>query len=96
LIPMYDVLCLTPQILVNNLNRDSVPSLSRFSLMVLDECHHARGSDPYAQLMRKYLIEKIEKNVRGLPQVRILFQSLYIFASIILLVFNLYATLIMT
>lgn len=71
-LPMYDILCLTPQILVNNLKSGNIKSLSQLSLLVLDECHHARGNDPYAVLMRMYLKEKEGKNskgVKGMPQV---------------------------
>ncbi|KAL4219703.1 Caspase recruitment domain [Mactra antiquata] len=65
---LYDVLCFTPQILVNNLEISAVKSLSEFSLLILDECHHTRGDEPYNRLMRKYLVEK-EKGMKNLPQV---------------------------
>lgn len=65
----FDILCFTPQILVNNLDEKVIKSLSEFSLLILDECHHARGDDPYNNLMRKYLIEKAETK-KEMPQVR--------------------------
>jgi endoribonuclease Dicer len=63
----YDIFLFTPQILVNNLNSD-IKDLSVFSLMILDECHHARGEEPYNTLMKHYLEQKTN-GVKGLPQV---------------------------
>ncbi|XP_053407032.1 antiviral innate immune response receptor RIG-I-like isoform X1 [Mercenaria mercenaria] len=65
----YDIFLFTPQILVNNLSTD-VKSLSVFSLMVFDECHHTRGSEPYSMLMKNYLMEKEKlKGTKNLPQI---------------------------
>ncbi|XP_060584942.1 antiviral innate immune response receptor RIG-I-like isoform X2 [Ruditapes philippinarum] len=63
----YDIFLFTPQILVNNLDTD-VKSLSAFSLMVFDECHHTIGGQPYNMLMKKYLLEKSNGN-KNLPQI---------------------------
>ncbi|XP_053375266.1 antiviral innate immune response receptor RIG-I-like isoform X2 [Mercenaria mercenaria] len=63
-----DILCFTPQILVNSLDDNLIESLSVFSLLVLDECHNTRGNEPYAMLMRKYLIEKCTGK-KELPQI---------------------------
>lgn len=63
-----DILCFTPQILVNNLEEKVIKSLSEFSLLILDECHHTRGDGPYNILMRKYLVEKSETG-KEMPQV---------------------------
>ena len=41
---------MTPQILLNNL-RHSFFKLSMIKVLVVDECHHARGSHPYACIM---------------------------------------------
>ncbi|KAL4232265.1 Caspase recruitment domain [Mactra antiquata] len=65
---MNDILCFTPQILVNNLDVSTVKSLSEYSLLILDECHHTKGDEPYNRLMRKYLVEKAE-GVKNLPQI---------------------------
>lgn len=65
----FDILCFTPQILVNNLDDKVIKSLSEFSLLILDECHHTRGEGPYNNLMRKLLIEKAETK-KEMPQVR--------------------------
>ena len=67
-VPEYDIICFTPQILVNNLDSGNIASLSRFSLLIFDECHHTRGDEPYARLGRRYLVEK-EKGQTNLPQV---------------------------
>ncbi|XP_053375268.1 antiviral innate immune response receptor RIG-I-like isoform X2 [Mercenaria mercenaria] len=64
----YDILCFTPQILVNSLDDELIESLSVFSLLVLDECHNTRGNEPYAMLMRKYLTEK-NNGKKKLPQI---------------------------
>ncbi|XP_060565541.1 antiviral innate immune response receptor RIG-I-like isoform X2 [Ruditapes philippinarum] len=63
----YDIFLFTPQILVNNLNKD-VKSLSVFSLMVFDECHHTIRNQPYNTLMKKYLLEK-SNGIKNLPQI---------------------------
>lgn len=67
----YSILCFTPQILVNNIDNKNIKTLSEFSLLIFDECHHAVKDTPYAKLARRYLVEKNNKgrsNVR-LPQV---------------------------
>ncbi|KAH3710610.1 hypothetical protein DPMN_070099 [Dreissena polymorpha] len=66
-LPNNDILCLTPQILLNNIDKGSV-QLSDFSLLILDECHHTSGNLPYANLGRRYIVEK-NKNVNNLPQI---------------------------
>ncbi|WAR20830.1 DDX58-like protein [Mya arenaria] len=63
-----DILCFTPQILVNNLENGNIPSLAVFSLLIFDECHHTKGSGSYGELARRYLTEKFDK-VAGLPQI---------------------------
>jgi len=67
-VPEYDILCCTPQILVNNLNNEKIASLSRFSLLIFDEYHNTRGDEPYARLGRRYLVEKASGQ-KNLPQV---------------------------
>ena len=78
----YDILCLTPQILVNNLETGAVGSLAVFSLLILDECHHTKGSEPYHNLMKKYLLEKMDGKRKDLPQVNI---RLSIFGNILII-----------
>ena len=66
----YQIFCFTPQILVDNLECGSVSSITRLSLIILDECHHTKGDSPYSTLMRKYLIEKYDRmRNEKLPQV---------------------------
>ncbi|XP_052770410.1 antiviral innate immune response receptor RIG-I-like [Mya arenaria] len=66
-VPNYDIMCSTPQILVNNLDSKNIETLSKFSLLVFDECHHTKGDEPYARLARRYLIEK-EIQTTKMPQ----------------------------
>ncbi|KAL3863243.1 hypothetical protein ACJMK2_005008 [Sinanodonta woodiana] len=67
-LPDCDIICFTPQILFNNLEKQTV-SLSDFSLMILDECHHTKKDEAYNRLMRKYLMAKVKNNVPNLPQI---------------------------
>ena len=66
----YDILVLTPKILENHLHPDKIPSLSAFSLIIFDECHHTRKGEPYNSVMKNYL--RFKKNgEKNLPQVYI-------------------------
>ena len=64
----YDILVMTPKILENHLTPDKIPSLSAFSLIIFDECHHTRKGEPYNSVMKKYLQSK-KDGERNLPQV---------------------------
>lgn len=64
----FDILFFTPQILVNNLEEKTIKSLSEFSLLIFDECHHTKGNEPFKRLARKYLMEK-KDGQENLPQV---------------------------
>ncbi|CAB4316121.1 unnamed protein product [Prunus armeniaca] len=50
-IEKYEVLVMTPAILLSNL-RHSFFKLSMIKVLILDECHHARGNHPYACIMK--------------------------------------------
>ena len=70
LLSKYDVIVMTPQILQNHLSKKYIPDLGVFSLIVFDECHHARKGEPYNTLMVSYLKTKKEKGLSvQLPQV---------------------------
>ncbi|XP_064881217.1 probable ATP-dependent RNA helicase DDX58 [Oncorhynchus nerka] len=66
-----DIIVLTPQILVNAMAQGEVPSLSCFSLLILDECHNTTGKHPYNIIMTSYLDAKLstEQNGQHLPQI---------------------------
>ncbi|KAJ8262237.1 hypothetical protein GJAV_G00164150 [Gymnothorax javanicus] len=64
----YDIIILTPQILVNALNRKELSSLSVFTLLIFDECHNATGKHPYNMLMGRYLDSKLSERNTPLPQ----------------------------
>uniref|UniRef100_A0A673W6J8 RNA helicase n=1 Tax=Salmo trutta TaxID=8032 RepID=A0A673W6J8_SALTR len=66
-----DIIVLTPQILVNAMAGGEIPSLSCFSLLILDECHNTTGKHPYNIIMTSYLDAKLSKEQNGqhLPQI---------------------------
>uniref|UniRef100_A0A2C9L1C0 RNA helicase n=1 Tax=Biomphalaria glabrata TaxID=6526 RepID=A0A2C9L1C0_BIOGL len=55
----YDIIVMTPMILQNNVVKTGL-RLSKFSLLVFDECHHTRKGEPYNQLMSSYLFAKLK------------------------------------
>ncbi|XP_071090516.1 ATP-dependent RNA helicase DHX58-like isoform X3 [Haliotis cracherodii] len=69
LLDLYDIFVMTPQILENQLRDAKIKSLSVFSLIVLDECHHTRKGEPYNKLMIRYLKQKNKKKSIRLPQI---------------------------
>ena len=69
-----DVLIMTPQILLNALERKDVESLSVFSLLIFDECHRMSKNHPYNQIMSVYYVDLLlsqnsSENPPRLPQV---------------------------
>ncbi|XP_059177099.1 antiviral innate immune response receptor RIG-I-like [Physella acuta] len=68
LLKYNDVLVMTPMILVNNLQRKGL-KLSKFTLLVFDECHHTRNCEPYNLLMSDYLKAKLQGTLSHLPQI---------------------------
>lgn len=64
---------MTPQILVNNLERNAdYNSIHDFTLLIFDECHHTKKDEPYNKVMRLYLQEKLGSSALQLPQVFVL------------------------
>lgn len=76
MIESYDVLVTTAGVLCSDhraVEHQDV-SVTKFSLMIFDECHHCQGSHPFNRLMRMYRQEKKELQDTGsslacLPQV---------------------------
>uniref|UniRef100_A0A8C0C8D1 DExD/H-box helicase 58 n=1 Tax=Balaenoptera musculus TaxID=9771 RepID=A0A8C0C8D1_BALMU len=64
-----DIIILTPQILVNSLKNEMIPSLSVFTLMIFDECHNTSKHHPYNMIMFNYLDQKLGGSSDSLPQV---------------------------
>jgi len=71
-VEVSDVLVMTPQILLNALESGEVQSLSVFSLLIFDECHHMTKHYPYNNIMSRYYVdEKLARSSTSLrlPQV---------------------------
>ncbi|XP_063278838.1 antiviral innate immune response receptor RIG-I isoform X1 [Prinia subflava] len=64
-----DIVVLTPQILVNSIEKGILSSLSIFTLMIFDECHNTTGNHPYNVLMARYLDQKFDSSANQLPQI---------------------------
>uniref|UniRef100_A0A8C5LT37 RNA helicase n=1 Tax=Leptobrachium leishanense TaxID=445787 RepID=A0A8C5LT37_9ANUR len=65
----YDIIIMTPQILVNCLQEGSVSSVSIFTLMIFDECHNTIGSHPYNVIMFHYMDMKHGSTKEKCPQI---------------------------
>ena len=63
-----DVVVLTAQVLLNSLKKNKEEgsagekelSISHFSLLVFDECHHTTKEHPYNEIMRWYMQRKMK------------------------------------
>ncbi|NXD05267.1 DDX58 helicase, partial [Certhia familiaris] len=64
-----DIIVLTPQILVNSMEKGILSSFSIFTLMIFDECHNTTGNHPYNVLMTRYLDQKFDSSANQLPQI---------------------------
>ncbi|CAF0962428.1 unnamed protein product [Brachionus calyciflorus] len=60
-IEKYQVLVMTPQILVDMISFCFI-KLEKINLIIFDECHHATGSHPYTQIMKKLKEKRQEPN----------------------------------
>ncbi|XP_021282374.1 endoribonuclease Dicer homolog 2 isoform X1 [Herrania umbratica] len=67
-IEKYEVLVMTPQILLNGL-RHSFFKINMIKVLIIDECHHARGKHPYASIMTEFYHHKLEAGVSDLPRI---------------------------
>lgn len=71
-----DLLVVTAQILLNAL-RDGIVSVTDFSLMVFDECHHTNDNHSYNMIMNRYLDIKLQDRERAKTLPMVLYQSFY-------------------
>jgi ATP-dependent RNA helicase DDX58 len=67
-----DVLVMTPQIILNALEKKTIESLSVFSLLIFDECHKMMKNHPYNGIMSRYYVHEMLRGKDAayrLPQV---------------------------
>lgn len=64
-----DVLIMTPQTLLNGLEKTKVCAITDFSLIIFDECHHTCKNHPYNVIMQHYLRVKHGPSAQPLPQI---------------------------
>lgn len=66
-----DILVVTAQVLVDALAKKEIDSITKFSLMIFDECHHTHANHPFNQIMSMYLDLKLDEKFdkTALPQV---------------------------
>ena len=64
----------TAQVLHNALKQKEIESITKFSLIVFDECHHTQSDHPYNEIMHLYHDSKRTYGPKseGRPQVIIL------------------------
>ncbi|KAM7274213.1 hypothetical protein ACFE04_028877 [Oxalis oulophora] len=63
-----EVLVMTPDILLTCLRHSSF-QLSMIKVLVFDECHHARGKDPYASIMNEFYHRELKSGSEKLPRI---------------------------
>ena len=68
LVDHFDIFIMTPQILYNMLIEGEISSISVFSLLIFDECHHTAKNHAYNNIMALYHDAK-DGGVHPLPQV---------------------------
>jgi len=75
-VELSDVVVMTPQILLNALDSGELASLSVFTLLMFDECHHTKGHYPYNDIMARYYVdEKLNNSLSSLRLPQVLFCS---------------------
>ncbi|XP_048324502.2 endoribonuclease Dicer homolog 2 isoform X1 [Ziziphus jujuba] len=67
-IDKHEVLIMTPAILLDGL-RCSFFKLSMIKVLILDECHHAKGNDPYACIMKEFYHHQLYSGKSDLPRI---------------------------
>ncbi|XP_052268251.1 interferon-induced helicase C domain-containing protein 1-like [Dreissena polymorpha] len=74
-----DIFVVTAQVLVNALKTGQIQSLTQFSLIVFDECHHSNQQHRYNEILWKYIEMKLQPgtDVAGLPQKRMMFSECF-------------------
>ncbi|KAK7246161.1 hypothetical protein RIF29_41021 [Crotalaria pallida] len=64
----HEVLVMTPAILLRSL-RHSFLKFNMIKVLIMDECHHARGRDPYACIMREFYHHQLKSRITDLPRI---------------------------
>ncbi|KAG8390726.1 hypothetical protein BUALT_Bualt01G0113400 [Buddleja alternifolia] len=64
----HEVLVMTPQILLDALRRRYF-KIEEIKVLIFDECHNARGKDPYASIMTEFYHRELASNNLQLPRV---------------------------
>ncbi|KAK9919220.1 hypothetical protein M0R45_027830 [Rubus argutus] len=67
-IQKYEVLVMTHDILLHNL-RCSFFKLSMIKVLIMDECHHARGNHAYACIMKDFFHRQLHCGQSDLPRI---------------------------
>ncbi|XP_060562666.1 antiviral innate immune response receptor RIG-I-like [Ruditapes philippinarum] len=65
-----DIMVVTAQVLLNALKQKEIDSITRFSMIVFDECHHTDNYHRFNEIMSLYMHLKLRGNLKGeLPQI---------------------------
>ncbi|KAL3863075.1 hypothetical protein ACJMK2_004852 [Sinanodonta woodiana] len=70
-IEKLDILVVTAQLLLNSLMEGKIKSITQFSLLIFDECHHCHDDHAYNKIMQLYRDIKLtpEADTSSLPQI---------------------------
>ncbi|XP_054796957.1 endoribonuclease Dicer homolog 2 isoform X2 [Prosopis cineraria] len=67
-IQKHEILVMTPAILLAGL-RHSFFKLNMIKVLIMDECHHAKGRDPYACIMTEFYHPQLQSKSSDLPRI---------------------------